>query len=166
MIGDDGKTFSGDPKANTSYHAYGQSALAVGDGVVTEIKDGIPENTPGDSRAVPIALETIAGNHVIVDLGGGFFAFWAHLQPGTLKVKVGYRVRRGQVIGLVGNSGNSTEPHLHFHVSDASSPLGSEGVPYAFDSFDSRPAPKSNQPSPAVARTKQLPTEDELVAFP
>jgi murein DD-endopeptidase MepM/ murein hydrolase activator NlpD len=58
------------------------------------------------------------------------------LQPGSLKVKVGDKVRRGQVLGLVGNSGNSTEPHLHFHVSDANSPLGCEGLPYALSAFE------------------------------
>ena len=64
------------------------------------------------------------------------YAFYAHLQPGSLKVKLGDKVRRGQVVGLVGNSGNSTEPHLHFHVSDANSPLGCEGLPYALDAFE------------------------------
>ena len=76
---------------------------------------------------MPITSETIGGNHVVLDLGGGRFAFYAHLQPGSLKVKVGDRVTRGQIIGLVGNSGNSTEPHLHFHISNGVSPLGSEG---------------------------------------
>ena len=83
-----------------------------------KVKDGIPENVPGiNSRAVPITLEMpLAGNHVILDIGGGRFAFYAHLQPGSLRVKLGDKVRRGQVLGLVGNSGNSTEPHLHFHI--------------------------------------------------
>ena len=160
-VDDDDKTFTGDADKNASYYAYGAEVLAVADGVVTETKDGIPQNIPGSTRAVPITLETIAGNHVIVDLGGGRFAFWAHLQPGSVRVKIGDRVRRGQVLGLVGNSGNSTEPHLHFHVSDASSSLGSDGVPYAFDAFQLRqPDGKS------LARVKQLPTEKEIVAFP
>jgi murein DD-endopeptidase len=137
-VGDDGKTFQGDGTKNESYLAYGAEALAVADGVVTEAKDGIPQNVPGSNRALPIDLETVGGNHVIVDLGGGYFGFWAHLQPGSLRVKVGDHVKRGRVLGLVGNSGNSTEPHLHFHVTDASSPLGSEGVPYALDAFELR----------------------------
>jgi murein DD-endopeptidase len=160
-VGDDGKTFHGDPKKNESYLAYGAEALSVAGGVVSEVKDGIPQNVPGSNRAVPITLETIGGNHVIVDLGGGHFAFWAHLQPGSVRVKVGDHVRRGQVLGLVGNSGNSTEPHLHFHVTDASSPLASEGVPYAFDAFELRA-----QGKPAVTRRGELPTLDETVAFP
>jgi hypothetical protein len=157
-IGDDGKSFSGDPTKNESYLAYGSEALAVADGVVTEVKDTIPENTPGATRAVPMTLETVAGNHVVVDLGGGLFGFWGHLQPGTLRVKKGDRVKRGQTLGFVGNSGNSTQPHLHFHVaSSATSPLTAEGVPYAFSSFELRGVGQ---------RVKQVPAEDEVVAFP
>jgi Peptidase family M23 len=131
-VGADGRTFTGDAKDNRSYLAHGVDALAVADATVAVVKDGIPENVPGPaSRAVPITLETVGGNHVVLDLGGGRFAFYAHLQPGTVRVKVGERVKSGQVLGLVGNSGNSTEPHLHFHISNGISPLGSEGLPYA-----------------------------------
>jgi murein DD-endopeptidase MepM/ murein hydrolase activator NlpD len=155
--GDDGKTHSGDASKNASYHAYGKDALAVADGTVVETKDGIAENVPGPTRAVPITLETIGGNHVVLDIGGGAFAFYAHLQPGSLKVKVGEHVKRGRVLGLVGNSGNSSEPHLHFHVMDSPSMLGSEGIPYAFDAFELKDGTK---------RTKQIPTEKETIAFP
>jgi len=159
-VDDGGKTFSGDPKDNKTYFAYGSEALAVADAIVSATKDGIPENIPGpDSRAVPITLETVGGNHVILDLGGGHFAFYAHLQPGSLKVKVGDKVRRGQVLGLVGNSGNSTEPHLHFHVSDSNSPLGSEGVPYVLDSFEVL----SNVA--AGPKTNALPLENMRIKF-
>jgi hypothetical protein len=149
QMGADGRTFTGDQKDNKSYHAYGSEALAVADATVSEIKDDIPQNIPGPtSRAVPITLETIGGNHVVLDLGGGRFAFYAHFQQGSLKVKVGDKVKRGQVLGLVGNSGNSTEPHLHFHVTDGNSALGSEGVPYVLESFEVlgavAPGPKTN----------------------
>ena len=84
-----GETFTGDPKDNKNYRAYGTEVLAVADGTVAATKDGIPQNIPGvDSRAVPITLETVGGNHIILDLGRGFFAFYAHLQPGSLRVKV------------------------------------------------------------------------------
>ncbi|HEX6049977.1 MAG TPA: M23 family metallopeptidase, partial [Gemmatimonadaceae bacterium] len=135
-VGDDNKTFTGDQLKNESYHAQGAEAIAVANGTVVAVKDSIPENVPGiTSRAVPITLETVGGNHVILDLGAGRYAFYAHLQPGSIRVKLGDRVTRGQVLGLVGNSGNSTEPHLHFHLSDGNSPLGSEGIPYRHDSF-------------------------------
>ena len=136
-LNDSSTTFHDDRLKNENYYAEGNDALAVADGRVVATKDGIPENVPGaNSRAVPITLETVGGNHVIIDIGGGYYAFYAHLRPGSLRVKVGDRVKRGQVIGLVGNTGNSTEPHLHFHVADANSPLGSEGVPYRFDHFE------------------------------
>jgi murein DD-endopeptidase MepM/ murein hydrolase activator NlpD len=163
-------TRQGDSLDNASYHAEGNDALAVADGRVVAIKDSIPENVPGvNSRAVPITLETVGGNHVILDIGGGHYAFYAHLKPGSLRVKVGDRVKRGQVLGLVGNSGNSTEPHLHFHVSDANSPLGSEGIPYGYDSFEvvgrcnsfttcERTAPK--------VRHGEIPLQNALVRFP
>jgi murein DD-endopeptidase len=158
----DGNTFIGDEKNNKNYRAYGSDALAVADGVVTEVKDGIPENIPGEnSRAVSITLETIGGNHVILDIGHGRYATYAHLQPGSLKVKLGDHVKRGQVLGLVGNSGNSTEPHLHFHLTNGNSPLGSEGIPYALESFDA----KSKQDAPLSKHHMEIPTENEIVTF-
>ena len=170
---EDGRTFTGDPLDNKNYLAYGSQALAVSDGVVVTVKDGIPQNIPGEnSRAVPITLETVGGNHVILDIGKGHFAFYAHLQPGSIKVKVGDKIRRGQVLGLVGNSGNSTEPHLHFHIGDANSPLGSEGLPYAIRSFEVQGKasifgwkPSASDP-PAEKRVNQIPIEDEIVRFP
>ena len=158
----DGRTFTGDAKNNKNYRAYGSDALAVADGTVTEVKDGIPENVPGEnSRAVPITLETVGGNHVILDIGHGRYAFYAHLQPGSLKVKLGDHVKRGQVLGLVGNSGNSTEPHLHFHLSDGNSPLGSEGIPYALESYDTKP----KADAPATKHKMEIPAENEIVTF-
>ena len=131
-----GKTYSGDEKKNENYFCYGQKIHAVADGVVTEVKDGIPQNVPGvDSRAVPITLETVAGNHIILDLGHGVYAFYAHLQPGSLRVKLGDHVKSGDVIALLGNSGNSTEPHLHFHLIDHNSPLGGEGLPFSYPHY-------------------------------
>lgn len=161
-INPDGKTFVGDDKNNKNYRAYGSNALAVADGTVTEVKDGIPENIPGEnSRAVPITLETIGGNHVILDIGHGRYAFYAHLQPGSLKVKLGDHVKRGQVLGLVGNSGNSTEPHLHFHLSNGNSPLGSEGIPYALESFDD----KAKSGGAVTKHKQEIPLEDDIVTF-
>jgi murein DD-endopeptidase len=185
----DGTTHTGDGADNKSYRAYGAEILSVADGIVTETKDGIPQNAPGaNSRAVPITLETIGGNHVIVDIGKNRFAMYAHLQPGSLRVKVGDKVKRGDVLGLVGNSGNSTEPHLHFHICNAGSPLGCEGLPYAFTSFEteewddksetarpsgaSRTSPSSGGPSPhrtaapPVRHELELPLENEVVKFP
>ncbi|HEY8224673.1 MAG TPA: M23 family metallopeptidase [Pyrinomonadaceae bacterium] len=171
QLNPDGRSFTGDQKDNKNYRCYGAEALAVADGVVVATKDGIPENIPGaTSRAVPITLETVGGNHIILDLGNGHFAFYAHLQPGSLRVKTGDKVRRGQVIGLVGNSGNSTEPHLHFHIADANSPLGSEGLPYALPAFEVQGKGWGWKPTspvtPTEKRQNEMPVELEVIRFP
>lgn len=157
-----GATFIGNQLDNKSYRAYGVEILAVADGIVSAVKDGIPENIPGmNSRAVPINLETIGGNHIVQDIGSGRYAFYAHLQPGSLRVKAGQRVKKGQVIGLLGNSGNSTEPHLHFHIMDGTSPLGSEGLPYVIDAWELQTTPGRWE-----RRTNQLPMMNMMVRFP
>jgi hypothetical protein len=157
-----GRGFDGDAKDNKTYFAYGEEAVAVADATVVAIKDGIPENVPGlTSRAVPITLETVTGNLVTLDLGSGLYAFYAHFQPGSLRVKPGDRVRRGQVLGLVGNSGNSTQAHLHFHVSDSAEPLGSEGVPYVLDAFE-----VFNPAGTSERREHELPMQNAVVRFP
>jgi biotin carboxyl carrier protein len=171
QIGEDNKTYRGDAKDNQSYYCFGADALAVADGVVVEVKDGIPENTPNAaSMAVPITLETIAGNHVNLDLGGGVYAMYAHLQPGSLRVKLGERVTRGQVIGLVGNTGNSSAPHLHFQLMDRNSPLGSEGLPYALPEYIVRGKGEADTGKIERFATPQMyhreiPLENEVVEF-
>ena len=167
----EGGTFKGDRLDNRNYRCYGAEALAVADGVVVAVKDQIPENIPGaTSRAVPITLDTVGGNHVILDIGAGRFAFYAHLQPGKIPVKIGDKVKRGQVVGSVGNSGNSTEPHLHFHISDGNSPLGSEGLPYMFAAFEVQGKgwtwKPSTPPAPVEKRANEMPMLDEVVRFP
>jgi hypothetical protein len=176
-LGDNGLPYRGDPAQNASWFGYGEDVLAAADGVVTAVKDKIVDNVPLSTPSVPITLETVAGNHVIVEHGRGRFALYAHLQPGSLRVKLGDRVRRGQVLGRLGNSGNSDAPHMHFHLCDANSPLGCEGLPYVMERFEllgklelgddlgkARPwTPKVAQP--ADVRTKELPLEDQVVRF-
>jgi murein DD-endopeptidase MepM/ murein hydrolase activator NlpD len=165
----DGKTYTGDPSDNKNYRAYGAEIHAVADGVVTQVKDGLPQNTPGaKSLAVPLSLETIGGNHVIMEIGDGLYAFYAHMQPGSVRVKVGDKVRRGQVLGLLGNTGNSSEPHLHFQICSANSELGSEGLPYAFAAFEvlgKGDTWKPGESHAAVKHEMEIPTEDEIVQF-
>jgi murein DD-endopeptidase MepM/ murein hydrolase activator NlpD len=161
-VGRDGRTYVGNPKLNASHLAYGAEALSVADGVVVATKDGIPENVPDlESRAVAITLETVCGNFLTIDLGDGRFAKYCHLQPGSLRAKTGDRVRRGQTVGLVGNSGNSTEPHLHFQISDGRSAFSSEGIPYAIDRYERRRGGGPDEP-----RRNELPMENEAVTFP
>ena len=129
------RIYSGQNKKNLdNYTIYGQEALAAADGTVVKVIDGLPEQVPG---VFPegISLDEADGNSVILDIGGGNFALYAHFQPGTIRVKEGDRVKRGEVLALVGNSGNSLAPHLHFHVMSGPLSLASNGLPYVIDSY-------------------------------
>jgi hypothetical protein len=175
-VDDAGSSFRGDRLRNDSYYAYGQDVFAVADGVVVETKDGIPDNVPGpQSRAVPITLETVGGNYILLELGPQRYAFYAHLLPGSLRVRPGDRVRRGQLIGRVGNSGNSTEPHLHFHVVDGiaagTTTLGAEGVPYVLDGFELRGTCTASigascRRMPPRMLLTAMPMQNQIVNFP
>ncbi len=132
-IAPDGQVFHGDPSKNDNWSPYGADVLAVADGDVVDLQDGIPENDPTlATKAIPITLATVGGNYVILDLGRGRYAFYAHLQPGSLCVRLGDRVRRGELLAKLGNSGQSDAPHLHLHIADAPSPLAAEGLPMVF----------------------------------
>lgn len=134
-----GRFYHGNEHQNQNYLCYGKNVLAVANGKVIATKDGLPENIPHSGKlAVPISLDTLGGNYIVLDIGKGKYAFYAHMIPGSLRVKVGEKVTRGQFIGQVGNTGNSTEPHLHFHIVDGPSFVGANGVPYGFDHFDVR----------------------------
>ena len=134
-----GAAFSGDALDVRSYHAYGENLLAVGDGTVVDARDGFPDNVPrtqaGFTPAVPVTMESVAGNTIVIDLGKGQFASYSHLQPGSVQVKVGERVRRGQVLGRIGNSGDARWPHLHFQVTATPHILDSEAVPFVFEGY-------------------------------
>ena len=120
---------------------YGSPVLAVADGVVTATLDGQEANAPGvlpaDSPVLgpKLTVENVDGNHIVLDIGHGAYAFYAHLLKGSLRVKVGDTVHRGQVIARLGNTGNANASHLHFHIMNGPSVLGSSGIPYVLDSF-------------------------------
>ena len=134
-----GSFFKTDGKTNRDYYCYGEPLLAVADGAVADARDGIPENTPdlieGGKMAVPITLATIGGNYVVLKLTDGVYAHYAHMIPGSLAVKIGDKVKAGDVLGKLGNSGNSDAPHLHLHISSSPDILLSEGLPYVFESY-------------------------------
>jgi hypothetical protein len=131
-----GSLVHGDPSDVHSYPAYGADVLAVADGTVVDTLNTLDDQKPGTlPDPSTITLENVDGNHVVLDLGSGLFAFYAHMQKGSVKVAPGDRVKRGQVLGKLGNTGNTSAPHLHFHLMDGPSVLGSSGIPYVIDSF-------------------------------
>jgi hypothetical protein len=155
---------SGDPADKHSYFAYGKPVLAVADATVVTARDGLPDNVPRHDNvfqsAVPITMDTVGGNTITLDLGGGQYASYFHLQPGSLRVKVGDRVRRGEVLAQVGCSGDARAPHLHFEVTTSPNVLGGEGVPYLIDHFRVGSADGSWQP-----RTQELPLDEMHIDF-
>jgi len=160
-----GASFSGDARDVRSYYAYGKTVLAVADGRVVTARDGLPDNIPGHGEsfhpAVPLTLETLAGNTITLDLGRGQFAYYMHLQPGSVRVKAGDRVRRGQVLARIGSSGDAREPHLHFEVTTSSQALVGEGVPYLIDRYRSRSASDGSM----KLCVRELPLDKSVVTF-
>ena len=134
QLDDQGRIYVGPSTDPNSYAVFGEQAIAVADGTVAVAADNLPEQTPG-TFPTNISPAEADGNSVVLDIGNGFYANYAHFQPGSVKVHVGDTVKRGDVLGLVGNSGNSVAPHLHFHVMNGPSQLASEGLPYLIDSF-------------------------------
>ena len=119
-----------------SYTAYGADIVAVADGIIVEVRDDLEDQVPPflpDPKT--ITVQTLLGNHVIQDIGQGAFAFYAHMQKGSVAVAPGDRVRRGQGLGKLGNSGNTSAPHLHFHIMAGAAAIGSNGIPYVIDAF-------------------------------
>lgn len=161
----DGMTFSGDARDVHSYYSYEKPVLAVADGRIVTARDGLPDNIPGHGDAfhpaVPITLETVAGNIITLDLGDGQFAYYMHLQPGSLRVKVGQLVKQGQLLAFVGGSGDAREPHLHFEVTTSSKLLAGEGVPYLIDRYSS----KSTSDGRTELHTRELPLDKNVVMF-
>jgi murein DD-endopeptidase MepM/ murein hydrolase activator NlpD len=119
-----------------NWYGYGTDVLAVADAVVAATRGDIPESATLSGR-LRYRFQDGTGNYVVLNLEDDRYAFYKHLKPGSIRVKAGERVQRGQVVGAVGFSGHASGPQLHFHVADANSPLGAaEGLPFVFTSFD------------------------------
>ena len=153
----------GDPDLNASYPTYDQPILAVADATVAVVVDRYADQIPNAPR--PVGLTEASGNHVLLDLGRGRFAEYAHLKPGSITVRVGQRVTKGQVMGRTGNSGSSSGPHLHFQVMSAPSAVDSDGLPYAFESFvlAGRVPPLDEAVTAAALRGEPLPVSGGIL---
>jgi hypothetical protein len=130
----DATIYRGDASKPESYPYFGADIHAVADGPVVGVVDGLPEQVAGQSPT-GLPLDQYGGNHIVQDIGDGNYAFYAHLKTGSVKVKPGDRLTTGQVIGNLGNTGNTDAPHLHFHVMSTPDPLMANGIPFIFKSF-------------------------------
>ena len=133
-LDDQFRTWVGDPSKLDSYLSYGQPILAAADGVVVNALDGLPDQSPPQPPPIPPINETV-GNHVIVRIAPDVYILYAHMKPGSVLVSTGQRVRRGQALGRIGTSGNSTTPHLHFQILTTATFFPSDSTPYVFEAF-------------------------------
>ncbi|MXG27645.1 M23 family metallopeptidase [Streptomyces sp. YIM 132580] len=132
-------------RRNHAFPAFGAPLLAVADATVVRASDGQRDHLSrnslpalaflmlieGNVRSV-LGVRRVLGNHLVLDLGDGTYAAYAHVRRGSLQVRAGDTVRAGQEIARVGNSGNTTEPHLHFHLMDGPDPDDARGVPFTW----------------------------------
>jgi hypothetical protein len=132
---ENGRMFEGDGAANEQHYAFGADLLAVAEGTVVSARDGMPEEAPFKPVVSVKAPEDYGGNHVILEIAPQVFAVYAHMQTGSVAVKVGDRVRAGDVLGRLGNSGNTTAPHLHFAILDKANFFAGRSLPYVLDNF-------------------------------
>ena len=131
-----GQAAAGNATFARNYYGFGKEILAVANGTVVDAGDSLPD---AEIIYSPLGttIATAAGNYVILDLGNRKYACYAHMVNGSVRVKTGDIVKEGQVLGLMGNSGNSDIPHLHFQVvTDIPSFLGAEGYPHVYRSFN------------------------------
>jgi hypothetical protein len=131
----DGRLFEGDGTQNEHYFAFGAEVRSATYGEVVVVRDGQPEETPNNDPVNVRLEQDFGGNHVVVRVRPGVYAFYGHMQPGSIDVRVGDRVETGQRIGELGNTGNSTQPHLHFELSDGPDPLTSNSLPFVIDRY-------------------------------
>jgi peptidase M23-like protein len=169
-------TWKGPEDKNDSYFCYNQPIYSVADGKVVDMADGLAENVPHSGKySVSIDFNNAAGNHVVVEITPNRYVLYAHMRPGTVRVKIGDKVRVGEVIGNVGNTGSSTEPHLHMHIDDRPSFLAGNGVPYEFSQGEASGPVEANVSSPNAIGfgpigpqrpfTKDYPAPNALVTF-
>lgn len=133
-LDEEGKYTTADENEIRNWYGYGAPVIAVADGVVAAVRDDFSEsNTLSDHPRY--SADKATGNYVALDIGQGHYAFYEHLQPHSIRVKAGQPVKKGEVIAALGFTGQTTGPHLHFHIANANSPLEAEGIPFAFERF-------------------------------
>src|SRR5262249_19031286 len=149
-LGGDGRTHKGDGTRLNDYYGYGRDVLAVADGTVVDVTtNGVESNdmlrktgeSPEDfdqrtrskqNELLAQGYKAVIGNCVVIKHSSGEYSQYAHLKQGSVRVKSGDKVTRGQVIGQLGQTGNRTEPPLHFHLTAGPDPMYSRGIPIVF----------------------------------
>ncbi|MFX1708918.1 M23 family metallopeptidase [Chitinophaga sp. CC14] len=167
-----GKVAAGDDDRITNWYGYGAGILAVADGVVSSTRNDFPESNTLSGHP-DYAAHLATGNYISLKIAENTYVFYEHLQPASIVVKAGQRVKKGDVIARLGFTGQSTGPHLHLHVANADTPLGAEGLPFVFERFTlSGTIPDFNQFGniPYIKLTHpvhhELPATNSVITFP
>jgi len=129
----DGQAFTGDGSRPEDWFGFGAEILAVADGTIVAIQEGYPEQVPLQPATGMTRPQDFGGNSIILQIAPGVYAYYGHLQPGSITVAAGDQVKTGQVLGLLGNTGNSSGPHLHFGLIDQPDPMLGLSLPMEFD---------------------------------
>ncbi len=182
-LDDQHRSWVGDPSRLTSYLSFGRPVIAAAGGVVVSARNDLPETTTIPEPPTPPAIGGTTGNNVIVRVSRGVYLLYGHMQPGSVRVRPGQRIARGDPIGLVGSTGNSTTPHLHFQVLTQPTFFPADSTPFVFDSFDlvgqitrriwdddlglqpTGTLPFAPAASPGVRRN-QMPLDRNVIVFP
>ena len=122
MQGD--SSYDGNPALNESYYAFGKPYLAPADGTVVAVENDVKDNEPVGK----MNEDDLKGNYVIIDHGNSEYSYLVHFKYQSIQVKPGNQVKRGDLLGQVGNSGHSSEAHIHFHVADSPDPMTSKSI--------------------------------------
>lgn len=125
-----GSTHSGNGSNNEDYYCFGKRLNAPGNGKIIDVINNIEDNIPGHFNP-----DVPTGNRVIIDHENGEFSILAHFKKGSIIVSVGDVVIKGQELGKAGNSGNSSEPHLHYHMQNTADPFDGDGLPAQFQNY-------------------------------
>ena len=128
------RLFDGDGKRVEQYYGFGEDVLAIADGTVVSIHDGMPDQTPFVFM-VPKSKSDYGGNNLILEIAPNVFAWYAHLRQGSITVKAGDAVKTGAPIAKLGNTGPSEGPHLHLGLINKPDPIAGRSLPFVFDSF-------------------------------
>lgn len=134
-LDEEGHYAKGNEDSIRNWYGYGADVLAVSDGEVVAVRNDFSESKTIEARP-PAPWEKAAGNYIALSIGNNQFVFYEHLKPGSVLVTPGQKVKKGAVIAKLGFTGSTTGPHLHFHVANANSTLGAEGIPFVFEQFN------------------------------
>jgi len=165
-LSEDGEICNGSCSANEDFFGYGSPFVAIANGVVVAVTNNIDDNLP-NQLPIPDSQTPASGNSVILKLDDGHYASYSHAILGSITVNVGDQVKQGDVLGQVGNSGNSSAPHLHFHLAkvfDINNPDNSDGVPFILEEFSVLTGDGSN-PTDLQQQLQELPANQSIILF-